>query len=1210
MLFDEGDDKMVKTEVFPTIRMKIDRLLKITNEYQFNDLVKAVYCINLCINNRSVLESCLALNACLIEYEEKGSKRIGAYDEFKGFFGKIYDVMKPGIADDYTVEDFGEVQLRYNDKFYRVIIGTGHNNVYACLNFLPTLARNISREEELCLALEYVSGTIDYFIEENKNDGVVEKRFVLPTEILFYKVQKFFKEEVKKYDILELDSLMMSEGTTIEKSHFVCREDNIYPLYNVSLLIDLYDIWENKIDFKEQISVANEGIIDRIYSLFEMDRSRSCSIFAPAMIFPEQKYDSSQRTYTFIAKASRGVVVALNADEYEEGQLEKEIANIEKYHKSGTLHIAETFNRFDKSGLRGIHIPADMPIEYLIYDSFMNPNQMHMSLGEEGKKRKTCTALDVIYYLNFMDDIDELFEYLSYSNEKDYESSFGFGSDAALYFTWKNQGRYIAKGAIIFNMVDVGYDTENEAVVDYFKEELKDYPFHMRDYLFREPFSWKIEKRDFDTYEYTVKHGMGFGGIYLPLPQKNYVFLTNNVEFYKDVKDFGEYRQWIQLLEEIITEGFDSIKCVFEDNKAISNTGIQIAFMPIEYAVHAGHESFLYEDRIYVYSDAQYYSHKWIIRYVVKDINRIYEDIQEAKNRSTEFNILREILIPLLDRMPDLNELFESKRKKVSLEKKKVGVFSTSVEYKWDNNVQNFSPEDYHYHEVRKRIANVCYGNMIKPGIYRGQEANQIIRAMQKAIIEDFEGEVSKYSWSELHYSLLDYHSTLLHDIDINWKRYGSYSGLDEKKDKEVRDRIIDQREKAKHDDRNTLYLIETNLYLHCESETLATIDDINLLLAYANWLVVLNDVADMCHFADNEAYIEITDEYVVDTLADDQDAEALSGLHHRIYSYSGGLKRDHETDFKYLEKVKETFKEDMGFDLTDFLDILSYFSNSFSETIVKKIGNNVFRAPMKELLRDFLEQMNNVITEEDATTLFNYLVASSQNLKTENGKINFYLPIGKRRTRDTRFELMPLVSINGDIIFSPITMDRLKKDWLNGIMDFILPYEVRMNKTKQLIVEWKKSYEKQIVYDIANSFKKNKFDIIKQNFELMKLNKSHPQWLGDYDVFAVDINNKSIWIVECKVIEKVATFYDMYRQQNRFFNEHKEDEKFQRRIDYLRENADQVIQQLGCTDYIGYKVIPYMCMNKVLVSRYKKVTFPIVSYPELVEIISGATRE
>ena len=29
---------MVKTEVFPEIRMKIDRLLKITNEYRFCDL--------------------------------------------------------------------------------------------------------------------------------------------------------------------------------------------------------------------------------------------------------------------------------------------------------------------------------------------------------------------------------------------------------------------------------------------------------------------------------------------------------------------------------------------------------------------------------------------------------------------------------------------------------------------------------------------------------------------------------------------------------------------------------------------------------------------------------------------------------------------------------------------------------------------------------------------------------------------------------------------------------------------------------------------------------------------------------------------------------------------------------------------------------------------------------------------------------------------
>lgn len=334
-----------------------------------------------------------------------------------------------------------------------------------------------------------------------------------------------------------------------------------------------------------------------------------------------------------------------------------------------------------------------------------------------------------------------------------------------IIFTWKYQGRYIAKGAIVFDMLDVGYDTENEAVVEYFREKLSDYPFQVNDYLFQEPFLWKIEKRDSEDYEYVAKHGIGFGGIFFPLPRNNYVFLTNNVEFYKSVKDFGEYRQWIQVLEEIITEGFVSIKYIFEDKRAICNTGIQLAFMPIEYAAHAGHESFLNEERTYVYSDAQYHHHKWIIRYVVKDMQRIFRDIQEAENRSIELDILKEILLPLLLQIPDLSELFYAKIQQISSDKKKVGVFATSVEYKWDNNMQDFSPQDFHYHEVRKRIANVCYDRMINPGIYRGREANQVIRIMQKAVIEDFEREVSKYSWNALHVAMLDYHSTLLHDI-------------------------------------------------------------------------------------------------------------------------------------------------------------------------------------------------------------------------------------------------------------------------------------------------------------------------------------------------------------------------------------------------------------------------------------------------------------
>jgi hypothetical protein len=76
-----------------------------------------------------------------------------------------------------------------------------------------------------------------------------------------------------------------------------------------------------------------------------------------------------------------------------------------------------------------------------------------------------------------------------------------------------------------------------------------------------------------------------------------------------------------------------------------------------------------------------------------------------------------------------------------------------------------------------------------------------------------------------------------------------------------------------------------------------------------------------------------------------------------------------------------------------------------------------------------------------------------------------------------------------------------------------------------------------------------------------------------------------------------------MYRQQNRFFKEDKCDEKFQRRIDFLKENYKEVIKDLELPA-AEYKVKPYMCVNKVFASRYKEITFPILCYQELVSEI------
>lgn len=1189
------------SEAFPSIGNRINKLTKITDKYLFEDLVQAIFCINICINNRSTLESCLALNACLLEHKNEGTKEIKTYSEFSEFFSKIYDICKPTIFDDYTVEDFGEVRINYKNVFYRVIVGTGHNNVFACINFLPSVARITNQEKELTLVFEYSSNVIEYFIDVNKNDEAEEPRFVLPSSELYDKTKIFFNEEVSKYNINDL-SCIFDANHLIEKKHFIIKKSGIYPVFNASILVDLYDLWESRLTDEQKIDVVNNGIFERVFSLFELDRSVNCEMYAPAKLFFNGEPSKDTPVYTFVAKGNNGVVIAINIDEYTEETLTKEIDRINKLHKSNQLEFGEIYDRFESGILRGFSIKSDFPIVFLLYNSFSNPNQMTFISGEPNSRKK-CTALDVIYYLNFMDNIDELFEYLTYSPENEFEQVLGFGSDAAFFFTRKNQQRYISKGAIKFSMLDVGYDTENVGVVEYFKNELKAYPFISDDHQFSEPFAWKIVEFESDSFEIYVKYGTSFGGRLIPLDQDNYIFQANNIEFYKDVKNIEDYRQIHQVLNEIIDEGVNSLKEIFSDNR------IQLMFMPIEYAKNIEPTSFLNEDRVYCYSDAFYYDGKWIIKFVVKDKVKIFADLESATNRSVELKILEEILLPILERRPKLNLKFKSKVLSLSKCPKMIGVFTKEIDYIWNDYSKLYSPESHHFHEVRKRIAILCNSNNISPGVYKGRDANRIIRSMQKSLIEDFEKEVSKFSGIALHRTLLDYYSFLLHSIHINRARYGSYQNLDIKKDIEVRERIINRREESKNEARKVLYLIETNLYLNSESQIEPESDSILFVLAYANWLILLSDVADMCYFTQDEAYIEVSEDFTVDTIPFNTEEEN-NELLKRIYNNNIGLSRDEVIDSNYFGKIKTSFAKDTGLDFEIFLGLLTYFSSGFDEQIVQKVGFNVYSSSRDVLLNDFINIIDLSIELSDANKYLEYLIIDEKKLKIINNKADFYLPIGNKNDRENRFDVRPIFSYGEEIIFSPITFDNLKREWINELFNFMIPYRSNLPKTVQTLFDWKREYENKIVYDLENIFSNQNFALIKTNFELKKLGKVHPQELGDYDIFAIDEINKNVWIVECKVIMLVSTFFDMYTQQNRFFNEQKEDEKFQKRIDYLNKNLSVVLQQLGYINPEEYKVKPFMCVNKVFLSRYKNISFPIVSYSEMVDRIKKSRHE
>ena len=103
----------------------------------------------------------------------------------------------------------------------------------------------------------------------------------------------------------------------------------------------------------------------------------------------------------------------------------------------------------------------------------------------------------------------------------------------------------------------------------------------------------------------------------------------------------------------------------------------------------------------------------------------------------------------------------------------------------------------------------------------------------------------------------------------------------------------------------------------------------------------------------------------------------------------------------------------------------------------------------------------------------------------------------------------------------------------------------------------------------------------------------------------AIHKSRKELWIIESKVLRKVASIYEAQMQQKSFFMQHKDDEKFQRRIDYIGQNTSKVLSSLDVAEH-DYKIIEYMVTNKLFESRYKVISFPIVTLDEFKEIIEG----
>lgn len=1199
LLFSSGD--------FPNIEEKVKLVEKIIEEYEFCDLVVAVFCINISLNNRSALENLLALNAGLILRESFGTKQIVSYSDFIIFFRKIEKILPITPWADYTMEDFGEVKFYWKERTYNLIIGTGHNQVFGMLQYFPELVKLLRKEDRFEELLNYTSSTIDFFSKENISNGDASVRFLVPTEELFIRTQEYFSHELEKYSLNNFAGNFDNNALSIEKQHFIEKDGKIFPLFNLSILVDIYSIWIKDLDFEQKNTVINSTLFQILHDLCKLDNRECPQVLFPVSLLIEGKF-ASKLPYSFCARTKKGIILAINKDEYSEEELSHEIEKIGALHVTDCLVIAEVVSRRGNGDAIAIRVPQNEDVSFVFFNQFTDITEHVPHFVERDSKYHECSALDMVYFLLFMDDFDELDLYLNYDSEKDYDQMFGFGGDSSQFLTWKQQDHMFSKGAIKFGMIGLEHDIDATYVWEYYKKKLQNYPWGIDDFMFDFPFCWDIKDNGNGYYQYVNKIAGGFGGVVKRFDNGCTLFFIHNAQFFKGIEILEKEFEGIHFIDDLNDRKIKKCERIFGNSKEMSNKCVQILYIPTSYAKQIDKTRFTEDEtRRYVYSDATTVDHNIIcIRYTV-NVSNLFEDIQKVKDRTVETRYFLELFKPLEKICKADYKALESCLNSDIEKKKEVDAFTVSIDYYWSDKSVPYYIHKQRYLRVRKDIAKLCYDMGIEQKVYIGKAATNVIRTMQSGLIKIFELGVAEFNREDLHYRTLGTFASSIHAVHIHKKRYNAFEDVEEEVVDEVHNKIVSMREEEKRHVRSMQYLIETNLFLKREVSKNCSHEDFEYLMAFANWLVVFQDSADLCYNSELEFHIEINSEFIVDVIAEDGIDVLTQDHEKRIYENNNYTIRGDGEDDKYLTAAISAYKKDTNINFKNMLSLIEYLQLTFIDMENIEVIPNVFKVKEEEIAKGFIDFLEASIEFEEIRQILDYLIVDEDKLKFWKGETTNFLPFNERENRDNRFDVKPLTRINNYIIFSPVVLKELHSKWKYGLTDFYLPYEIGLDNVMKELSLWKKRYEDLMVFEIADIFSKFGYKKYWPNVKLHSLDKKHkhPQQLGDYDLLVINDEKAEIWLIESKFLNKVGSIHEMYMQQSNFFLVHKYDEKFLNRINYMKGHYKEILETMQIEYSKEFSIFSYMVTNKILISRYKKIEYPIVTLSELEKILS-----
>ncbi len=1185
---------------FAMLEEKRQKLIPIIKRYDFKSIIQSIFTITSWRNNRGAQESCLALNAAVVHNEEWGNKQVISYDGFISLFEAVYPILQSSVYDDPVLIDFGEVKLCYKSKYYSIITGTGHTSpIFADLQFLDSVSEAICMDSFSCEILNYSNNMLTHLFKNNapiSGDFSLSPKFECPSMDYFKSVQCFF--ENKMWECLDntLLSMLSTTNNTIIKSHFILKDEASYPLFNPSLIIDYFTNLVVMLPKKDVTKIIKYSIVKKIRSIYCHENSYSAQLIENC-IFINNRIPIKEKCTNFAYLQDDSLIVFFDTSD-DNSEYLSVIAQIENAFANKMLSIVNLAEKVSAKHYKAYQLHENCQFHIICYDEHINVDETVFKFGSK-EERRIYSAIDMMYMIMVSENILQLTEF-DEKSQKEEAQILSWGGTSDYYTLFLQEKGYISKGAIEYQNIYSDIDTSAAHIFTKYLELNKCFPFHLHSRQFCEPECWNIVVDDNGIYQFAKKSRELLGGSVLILENRCTIYLS--YDFLSILRQDRSQQTSINL------ESFRGIveRFIIEYQTTFSTISCLDCFY-IQLCCH----SLSWESGCTKYVNISNVSkiEKFIrIDYEV-DCNKLMKDISMADNRAIEYIMIHQLFQPVFDTYSeDLVEVYkiieERKTKKKTIETKAI-----KLDYYFNSNIDKIKETDISQLSVRKQIAQITAAAKVVPGVFEQKDATGIVRRIQENAVKNLEKKIIQYDRIELHIKLLSAYSSELFSIRMNQERFKLSEDIDESEKKNSRQKALQAVEDSKNNQASLLYLIETNLYL-IDNRGKTNIDDVALseLMSFAQWLVSLQNSSDLCFHTDSKTKLCVLDDYRIDVELGEVYLSKYSTTNKRRLSSDTYDIKGIEKDKEYFEKVATAFFVDTGASFRVLESVLHQLSESsfpLKKVNFNEIAPNVFQINIDDVVKDYCSFVLEDVSNDDARRAFQFLTIDVSNLKKINGKDYPILPIWEREKRNNRFSIKPLLKDGDNYIYSPIMTDEIRKRWTNGLLQFYPPYEIGLPNVVKELAEWKNYYEHQFSTDIEHLFRELEFDYYKHDVDIRREDRkgNHPSIneLGDYDVIGLCKTLKTVFIIECKVLQPIGSIFEHSNEQKRFFKEEKFDEKFQKRINYFSKVYSSFFANIGYDlgDCV-YQIRPYMVVNKVFESYYKKVLFPIVTYDEL----------